>query len=296
MTRIIARAKCSRNADGCVWNSNALSLTHNLVSSFAEDAQASFAYIGSSAQRESLVRLSKMCINMSGLHPGEDVDPITLEPFDEMRASDLDTKVIAVGQRNAQGKQYCFHVLSLYAWYEREVRSGRKRPLHPTTHVPLTDEDISIIAERMRFLDPNFTLPEPAKPLEIEFKLGPEFEHAGRMYVHIFAIIHISGVIAHTSHVTDVPVDLSHAGWTLRSVFDTLLHFARITSTLDELLVLVIGLRLRDVPPIMAADWYEGADTSEPSKAARDFLLNMGNLHAALQRLNTSNVSERGIY
>lgn len=279
----IARAKCSSAADGCVWQASARTLTHTAARA-PEDSQAPFAYVDDAAVRDSLMRLSSLCINVSGRQAGEDVDPITLEPFDEMSAQDLDSNVIAVGQRNAQGKQYCFHVLSLYAWYEREARSGRKHPLHPMTHVPLSDDDIDIIAQKMRCLDPQFTLPAPAKPLEIEFKTGPEFEHARKRYVQIFAVIHISGVIAHTSHVTDVPVELSHAGWTLQTVIGTLNHFAHITSTLDELLVLVIGLRLRDVPPIMAAEWYDAND--EPSKAGRDFLLNMGNLQAALQRLN----------
>lgn len=95
---------------------------------------------------EILAELENACIEMR--------DMITLNSFeDDMKKKDLQL-VIAIGPKNVDGKQRCYHVRSIYDHIKNQSRSG-VLVRDPITRAKITDEEVrDVIMPKMRHLDP----------------------------------------------------------------------------------------------------------------------------------------------
>jgi hypothetical protein len=226
-----------------------------------------FSYVHEERKKQALVRLMCTCRNLTGSKPGEDVDPISLEPFDEMTAEDLEKSIVRVGSG------HCFHISSIYEWYRTCVMSGKEGFLHlatnPVTRQPLSDADVGTILEKMKEIYPDF---EPPKLVRLRFAFDDVCPTQRGSYQRVTAQVHMADAMIYSAHVTDIPLGLLEGDvegypavstdWIVR----TLRKVADHVEDVETLLLCVIGLRQRQLSPLSGGDWFTATNTKDNNK------------------------------
>ena len=144
----------------------------------------------------------------------------------------------------------------------------------------------------MKKINPEFEPPDIPRPLEIRFIFSPTSSvHGAHSFVKLIATVAVSGQPAYTSHVADIPIDMSPVTSVLPCdhvcdsnwIVQTLQHISTSVSTLDDLFTVVVGLRLRQVPRLVAGDWF--TDCNELTTTAKNFIMNIWMLNQAFNQI-----------
>ena len=121
-------------------------------------------------------------------------DNITFDDFEDMKKKKLQL-VVAIGPKNAEGKQSCYYVKNIFKYAEKEIADG-KVPTDPYTRDPIKKEDMrDIIMPKMRYIDiaviNPFEKKEAQKVPNIELVVRELPDTRGRTFYRVGFVRHI---------------------------------------------------------------------------------------------------------
>lgn len=212
------------------------------TSSIRDDTR--FDYVQDVVKRYELQQLCKVCSNVEGIRSGEDVECISMIAFEDFTVEELKTKMVVLGR-------HCFHLDHLYKWYLTNITSGRPRPLNPLTHQLMTFRDTETLLCCMKKVYPEFV---EKKFINLTLKA---IDKQG--FSEVTMMVEIMNTLVYSMYIGEFPARMD---WCV----DALSNTAANVQTLDDLFVIVVGLRMNISLPLQCDDWFIMDGDGNPQK------------------------------